>query len=242
MIALSSAEAEFYATNRGTASGLQVCFFLTEAGYAVIPRVWSDSSACRGIVRRQGSGRMRHLDIRHMWTQERLQKGEFLLKAVGTDKNVGDLMTKHLAATRMEELLRRLGVLRCARGLVVASLIAGAEAESLEEFEDRELSNAMRRAVVYLTLIFAALILVGVIRYSRGRWCCHDTAGHECEDGEEENAASHTATERVEKAVQTEPLGTPAGRGLQPGGGCSRRRCGTSFAWRCGRGGCLRAG
>ena len=77
LVALSSAEAEFYACNRGTAGGLQTCHFLSEAGYKVVPRVWSDSSASRGIVRRTGSGRLRHLEIRHMWTQERLQKVEF---------------------------------------------------------------------------------------------------------------------------------------------------------------------
>ena len=117
LVALSSAEAEFYACNRGTAGGLQTSHFLTEAGYKVIPRVWSDSSACREIVRRTGSGRLRHLEIRHKWTQERLQKGEFLLKAVPTNDNVADLMTKHLAAARVEELLVNLGVRRCTRGL-----------------------------------------------------------------------------------------------------------------------------
>ena len=45
--------AEFCACNRGTAGGLQTCHFLTEACYMVTPRVWSDSSACRGIVRRR---------------------------------------------------------------------------------------------------------------------------------------------------------------------------------------------
>ena len=39
LVALSSAEAEFYACNRGTAGGLQTCYFLTEVGYKVIPRV-----------------------------------------------------------------------------------------------------------------------------------------------------------------------------------------------------------
>ena len=66
LVALSSPEAEFYACIRGTAGGLQTSHFLYKAGYKVIPRVWSDSSACRGIVRRTGSGRLRHLEIRHM--------------------------------------------------------------------------------------------------------------------------------------------------------------------------------
>ena len=34
---------------------------------------------------------------------------EFLLKAVPTNDNVADLMTKHLAAARVEELLAKLG-------------------------------------------------------------------------------------------------------------------------------------
>ena len=63
-----------------------------------------------------------------MWTQERLQKGEFPLKAVFTDENVTDLVTKHLAVARVEELLLRLGVRRCTRVLVVAPLITRVEA------------------------------------------------------------------------------------------------------------------
>ena len=64
-------QTEFYVGNRlWTASGQ----FLTEVGCELIPRVWSDSSACRGIVRKAGTGRLGHLEIRHIWTQERLQK------------------------------------------------------------------------------------------------------------------------------------------------------------------------
>ena len=65
-------------------------------------------------------------------SQERLQKGEFLLKAVPTNNNVADLMTKHLAAARVEELLAKLGVRRCARGLVVASLFTEVEANHFD--------------------------------------------------------------------------------------------------------------
>ena len=38
------------------------------------PREWSGSSACRGIACRTGTGWLRHLEIRHMRTQERLQR------------------------------------------------------------------------------------------------------------------------------------------------------------------------
>ena len=58
LASLSSAEAEFYASTRGTEGGLQTCHFLIEACCEVIPLVWSDSSACRGTARRQGTGRL----------------------------------------------------------------------------------------------------------------------------------------------------------------------------------------
>ena len=64
------------------------CHFLTQAGHEVNPRVWSDNSACRGIVRRQGTGRLTHLEIRQMWTQRWQQEEKFLLKSVRTDENV----------------------------------------------------------------------------------------------------------------------------------------------------------
>ena len=88
---LSGAEAEFHACNRRTAGGLQTCHFLTEVSHEVISRVWSDISACPGIVPGQGTGRLRHLEIRHMSTQERRQKGEYRLKSVRPEENVADL-------------------------------------------------------------------------------------------------------------------------------------------------------
>ena len=71
-----------------------------------------------------------------MWTQERLQNGELLRKAVPTDDNVADLMTKHLAAGRVEELLSKLRVPWCTRGLVVASLITTVEANHFDARAD----------------------------------------------------------------------------------------------------------
>ena len=167
LVALSSAEAEFYACNRGTAGGLQTCHFLTEAVYHVVPRVWSDSSAWRGIVRGQGAGRLRHLQIRHMWTQERLQIGALLLVSVRTDENV---------ASRVEELLSELGVRRCARSLVVASLITTVGAN---HFDHMVAIGVPGRGCC------GSSSRVGCARscwaYCCWRWCCRDTTTRECQ-------------------------------------------------------------
>ena len=78
------AEAEFYACNRGTA-------------------VAAGSSAGQAQA---GSGIWRSDTCGH---RNGCRKMSFLPKAVPADDNVADLMTKHLAAVRVEELLLKLG-------------------------------------------------------------------------------------------------------------------------------------
>ena len=57
--------------------------------------VLTDSTANLGMHDRIGSGRVRHPDVKWLWTQEAMQAGRFSLKKVGTCSNVSDLTTKH---------------------------------------------------------------------------------------------------------------------------------------------------
>ena len=71
-----------------------------------------------------GSGRVRHLDVRCLCTQEAVQAGRFTLKMVGTTQNVSDLTTKYHDEERLDALMRTVG-LRYKRGLRHAALVAG---------------------------------------------------------------------------------------------------------------------
>ena len=95
VIALSSGEAELYATRRAAAGGLQSVQLLVEAVMEPKLEVLTDSSANLGMHNRIGTGRVRHLDVKWLWTQEAVQSGRFSLKKVSTDRNVSDLTTKH---------------------------------------------------------------------------------------------------------------------------------------------------
>ena len=75
------------------------------------------------IHNRIGSGRVRHLDVKWLWTQEAVQSGRFSLKKVSTDRNVSDLTTKHHHEDRLAVLMS-LGRLRFARGRGDAVLAA----------------------------------------------------------------------------------------------------------------------
>ena len=127
VIALSSGEAELYATGRAAAGGLQTVQLLHEAGLPLELEVLTDSTANLGMHGRKGSGKVRHLEVRWLWTQEAVQAKRFALKKVSTDTNISDLTTKYHDEQRLVELLRLAG-LRFSRGLIISSLLAaGAE-------------------------------------------------------------------------------------------------------------------
>ena len=56
-------------------------------------RVLTDSSAARGIVQRQGVGKVKHLDIKSLWLQEREAVGDISCVKVPRLLNWSDLMT-----------------------------------------------------------------------------------------------------------------------------------------------------
>ena len=114
-----------------------------------------------------------------MWAQERLQKGEFMLKAIPTENNVADLMTKHLAAARIEELLTKLGVRRCARELVVASLFTKVEANRFDARADHAAAVNLEHEDMLPIVECVVLVLVLVMLAVAGACCCWFRCGHD---------------------------------------------------------------
>ena len=87
-IALSSAESEFYATGSATARGLQYKVYVSETERPCELDVHSASTAGRGMCQRTGVGKVRHLELRFLWIQERLR-----LKACRLNKETTEEMT-----------------------------------------------------------------------------------------------------------------------------------------------------
>ena len=109
-IALSSAEAEFYAIVSGIAEGIGVQSILRDYGIDCAIRCFSDSSAAVGIVKRTGIGRVRHLQTQYLWVQELINNGKVSIHKVGTNSNPADLLTKYLDSNKMHEHLQRIGI------------------------------------------------------------------------------------------------------------------------------------
>ena len=73
VVSLSSGEAEFYGVTKAAGIGLGYQSLLEDLGVAAGIRVWTDSSATLGICGRQGLGKLRHIDTRSLWLQQKLR-------------------------------------------------------------------------------------------------------------------------------------------------------------------------
>ena len=69
----------------------------------------SDSSAALAMSQRVGLGKVRHIDIHMLWIQERVQRGDIILKKVGGENNISDALTKHVDVSKMTQHLQNTG-------------------------------------------------------------------------------------------------------------------------------------
>ena len=108
-ITLSSAEAELVAMTKATAETMGIVSMIRDFGRTVKGIVYADSSAALAIADRKGSGKLRHINVRMLWIQEKERQEEIELRKVRGAMNPADLMTKYLHQNRIEDLSRRLG-------------------------------------------------------------------------------------------------------------------------------------
>ena len=108
-ISLSSAESELYATNRGYCemAGLTNLCREVRGNHWGTLRHQLDSSSCRSVVLRKGSGQLKHLEVRELWCQkfvkdrsvevEKIPRAINAADALASPCNPGDL-ERHMTA------------------------------------------------------------------------------------------------------------------------------------------------
>ena len=96
LIALSSGEAELYATLRAAAESLGVMSMMKDLGYHIMGQIWSDASAALGIIHRKGLGKTRHIDTGLLWIQQTAAEQRLKFAKILGKHNPADLFTKHL--------------------------------------------------------------------------------------------------------------------------------------------------
>ena len=111
-VALSSAEAEFYAMIEAVIRAKGVLNVMKEIGFTVAEHVqlFTDSSAAKSFVSRKGLGKMKHLEIRDLWLQREVGLGKVIVNKVAGPRNPADLMTKFLKRWEIELRLKLMGI------------------------------------------------------------------------------------------------------------------------------------
>ena len=92
-IALSSGEAELNATLKAACEGLQLQYLFKEMREEKDLHLRGDSSAAYGTLQRLGSGKVKHLQTRQLWLQEKVYGGEITIEKVPRTNNWADILT-----------------------------------------------------------------------------------------------------------------------------------------------------
>jgi hypothetical protein len=146
-ITLSSTESEFVALVSGASEGLFVCAVLRHlVGDKVELKIYGDNTSCMAIAAKDGVGRVKHLDGRLLWIQQR-QGRDFQLRRLDTTTNPADLGTKALPGKRVRLLMFLLGFTNACEDL------------GAHEFEDEKVKKSSKEQLKAIRKVVHAEVL-----------------------------------------------------------------------------------
>ena len=109
--ALSSCESELYAMGSAAVEVLGDTRVSGGTGFSKEPPVvWGDSSSALQLAHRQGTGRLKHVEVRLLAIQSWVSTGRLRLQKVLSANNVADVLTKHVSRVTWETLCAVLGL------------------------------------------------------------------------------------------------------------------------------------
>ena len=114
-IALSSAEAEFYAMVDAVLRAKWMVTVSRELGFTGLGGkivLGTDSEAAKSFVARRGLGKMRHIEVRDLWLQKEVLKGVVKVVKIKGEENPADLMTKFLNTEIIDKRLKGMGLVK----------------------------------------------------------------------------------------------------------------------------------
>ena len=93
-VALSSGEAEMNASVKAISYGIGVTELLKEIGIKDVRMiVCTDSSACKGMILRRCSGKVKHLTTKQLWVEGAVRAHEINIQKSHRDANTADMLT-----------------------------------------------------------------------------------------------------------------------------------------------------
>ena len=80
--------------------------------------VKTDSSAARGIVMRNGAGKVKHLSVKQLWVQEMESQKRLIVSKIPRETNFVDLFTHHWSRMEGTWMMAGISLSASARGTV----------------------------------------------------------------------------------------------------------------------------
>ncbi len=203
-VSLSSGEAEFYGVVKASSAALGYQALLTDLGFPLQVRVWTDSSATIGICSRRGLGKLRHVDTQCLWIQQKVRENEFELRKVRGDMNPADLCTKHLPGLdKIKSLLDLFGCdFRGGRPEAAPKLKKGEEnAPPLLAVQQEKLEDSVN----WLGKVYPATVVENE-RLPEAYMHVHDLMPHEHENLDDYFPLAVACTEEYEVPEPEDPL------------------------------------
>jgi hypothetical protein len=109
-IALSSGEAELNGSVKAMSEGIGAFELIRElCGESHRMFLCADASACKGILLRQGAGRIKHLSVKCLWAQGAIESFGVSVVKVPRSINVADVLTHPVPGVEQRAHLERAG-------------------------------------------------------------------------------------------------------------------------------------
>jgi len=110
-VALSSGEAELNAALKAGCEAIGVQVMSEELGISISINMFGDSSAAKGTLSRQGSGKIKHLETKQLWLQEKILSGVISYTKIPRSVNFSDAMTHYWTAPEGEQHFKRMNIM-----------------------------------------------------------------------------------------------------------------------------------
>ena len=112
-VALSSAEAELNATVKGLSELIGLFHLIQETQQVSVRLVLcTDASACKGMLLRHGSGKVKHLSVKQLWAQECVKAFEIVVLKVPREENPSDVLTHSVSYPILDKQMEDLNIRR----------------------------------------------------------------------------------------------------------------------------------
>jgi hypothetical protein len=111
VVATSSGEAEFYGLGKTAAEAIGFQSLCSDLGIENLSiQVWVDSSAAKAVAGRVGAGKLRHVQVTHLWIQGHVQDRKLKVKKIKGENNPSDILTKPKFIKEMSRHFGKIGV------------------------------------------------------------------------------------------------------------------------------------